>query len=44
VAHHAKSIPNSKETLALSAVGSSFATLAKFDLKSEKQRWLFKTP
>ena len=39
-----KSIPNSKETLALSAVGSSFATLAKFDPKSEKQRWLFKTP
>jgi len=39
-----KSIPNSKETLALSAVGSSFATLAKFDPKSEKQRWLFKAP
>lgn len=30
--------------LALSAVGSSFATLSKFDSKSEKQRWLFKTP
>ena len=39
-----KSIPNSKEALVLSAVGSSFATLAKFDPKSEKQRWLFKTP
>jgi arabinan endo-1,5-alpha-L-arabinosidase len=39
-----KSIPNSKEALALSAVGSSFATLSKFDLKSEKQHWLFKTP
>ena len=39
-----KSIPNSKETLLLSAVGRSFATLAKFDPKSEKQRWLFKTP
>lgn len=26
-----KAIPNSKEPLALSAVGSSFATLAKFD-------------
>jgi arabinan endo-1,5-alpha-L-arabinosidase len=39
-----KSIPNSKETLVLSAVGSSFATLAKFDPRSEKQRWLFKTP
>jgi len=31
-----KSVPNSKSR-ALSAVGSSFATLAKFDLKSEKQ-------
>lgn len=39
-----KSIPNSKELLVLSAVGSSFATLSKFDPKSEKQRWLFKTP
>jgi arabinan endo-1,5-alpha-L-arabinosidase len=29
---------------ALSAVGSSFATLSKFDPKSEKQRWQFKTP
>jgi arabinan endo-1,5-alpha-L-arabinosidase len=39
-----KSVPNSKEALALSAVGSSFATLAKFDPKSDKQRWLIKTP
>jgi len=39
-----KSIPDSKEALALSAVGSSFATLTKFDPKNEKQRWLFKTP
>ncbi len=39
-----KAIPNSKEPLALSAVGSSFATLAKFDPKGEKQRWLLKTP
>ena len=39
-----KSVPNSKEALALSAVGSSFATLAKFDPKSDKQRWLLKTP
>ena len=39
-----KSTPNSTEALVLSAVGSSFATLAKFDSKSEKQRWLFKTP
>ena len=39
-----KSVPNSKEALALSAVGSSFATLARFDPKSDKQRWLIKTP
>jgi arabinan endo-1,5-alpha-L-arabinosidase len=39
-----KAVPNSKEPLALSAVGSSFATLAKFEPKSDKQRWLFKTP
>ena len=36
--------PKSKQALALSAVGSSFATLAKFDPNSEKQRWLFKAP
>ena len=36
--------PKSRESFALSAVGSSFATLAKFDPKSEKQRWLFKAP
>jgi arabinan endo-1,5-alpha-L-arabinosidase len=39
-----KAIPNSKEPLALSAVGSSFATLARFDPASDKQRWLLKTP
>jgi arabinan endo-1,5-alpha-L-arabinosidase len=39
-----KSVPKSKETLALSAVGSSFATLAKFDPKSEKQRWRLNAP
>jgi len=39
-----KSVPNSKEPMALSAVGSSFATLAKFDPKSDKQRWLIKMP
>jgi len=39
-----KAIPNSKSELALSAVGSSFATLGKFDPASEKQRWLLKTP
>ena len=33
-----------KQPLAVSAIGSSFATLAKFDPKSDKQRWLIKTP
>lgn len=35
---------SANESLVLSAVGSSFATLAKFDPASDKQRWLFKTP
>ena len=39
-----KSVPNSNGALALSAVGSSFATLARFDPKSDKQHWLIKTP
>ena len=39
-----KTVPNSKDALALSAVGSSFATLAKFDPASDKQRWLVKLP
>jgi arabinan endo-1,5-alpha-L-arabinosidase len=39
-----KAVPNSQQPLALSAVGASFATLSKFDPKSDKQRWLLKTP
>jgi arabinan endo-1,5-alpha-L-arabinosidase len=39
-----KSIPNSSEPMALSAVGASSATLSKFDPKSDKQHWLLKTP
>jgi arabinan endo-1,5-alpha-L-arabinosidase len=39
-----KAVPGSKDALALSAVGSSFATLARLDAKSDKQRWLLKTP
>ena len=39
-----KSVPNSKEPLVLSAIGSSFATLSRFDPNSDKQRWLLKTP
>jgi arabinan endo-1,5-alpha-L-arabinosidase len=33
-----------KQSLAVSAIGSSFATLAKFDPNSDKQRWLIKAP
>jgi arabinan endo-1,5-alpha-L-arabinosidase len=32
-----KAIPNSKEPLALSAIGNSFATLEKFDPASDRQ-------
>jgi arabinan endo-1,5-alpha-L-arabinosidase len=39
-----KSLAGSKKALVLSAAGSSFATLAEFDPKSDRQRWLFKTP
>ncbi len=39
-----RAVPNSKESLAISAVGSSFATLARFNPKSDRQRWNLKTP
>ena len=39
-----KAVPNSKEPLALTAVGGSTPTLAKFDPKSDKSRWNFRTP
>ena len=39
-----KTIPNSHEPLALSAIGSSTPTLASFTPDSDRQRWLFKTP
>jgi len=39
-----KAVPGSQEPLSLSAVGSSSATLAKFDPASEKQRWWLKIP
>jgi arabinan endo-1,5-alpha-L-arabinosidase len=39
-----KLVPDTKEPLCLSAIGSSFATLTRFNSDSEKQRWLFKTP
>src|SRR5581483_9116119 len=37
-----KSVPGSNQALALSAVGSSYATLSKFEPASQKQRWLLK--
>ena len=39
-----KSVPNSTEPVVLTAVGASTPTLAKFDPKSDKSRWNFKTP
>jgi arabinan endo-1,5-alpha-L-arabinosidase len=39
-----KATPGSNEPLALSAVGSSMPTLARFNPESDRQRWLFKTP
>ena len=39
-----KAVPKMNEPLALSAIGSSSATLARFDPDSDKQRWLLKTP
>jgi arabinan endo-1,5-alpha-L-arabinosidase len=39
-----KLVPNYKQSMALSAVGSSFATLSKFDPASNKHHWLLKTP
>jgi arabinan endo-1,5-alpha-L-arabinosidase len=37
-------IESKSKSFAISALGSSFATLSKFDAKSDKQRWLIKTP
>ncbi len=39
-----KAVPNGKEPLALSAVGSSMPTLGRFDRQSDRQRWHLKTP
>ena len=36
--------PKTKQPLALSAIGNSFATLAKFNPDSDKQRWHLKAP
>ena len=39
-----KSVPGTTDPLALSAVGSSMPTLAKFDPASDRQRWLLGAP
>ncbi len=39
-----KSASTAREPLALSAVGSSFASLTKFDPAGDRHRWLFKAP
>jgi arabinan endo-1,5-alpha-L-arabinosidase len=39
-----KAVPNSKEPMALTAVGHSTPTLAKFDTKRDKARWNFRKP
>jgi arabinan endo-1,5-alpha-L-arabinosidase len=39
-----KAVPNSKASLALSAIGNSSPTLAKFDPAGEKYRWVLKAP
>jgi arabinan endo-1,5-alpha-L-arabinosidase len=39
-----KAMPDSKEPVALTAVGASSVTLAKFDAKSDKSRWNFRKP
>jgi len=39
-----KSVPDSKEPMALTAVGGSTPTLARFDPRSDKARWDFRKP
>ena len=39
-----KAVPNAGEALAISAVGSSFASLARFDPGGDRQRWYLNTP
>ena len=39
-----KAMPNSKEPVALTAVGASTPTLARFDPKSDKGKWTFRKP
>jgi arabinan endo-1,5-alpha-L-arabinosidase len=39
-----KSVPDSKESMYLSAVGNGLATLRQYDPKSDKQHWALKAP
>jgi arabinan endo-1,5-alpha-L-arabinosidase len=39
-----KSVPNSRDPMALTAVGRSTPTLARFDPKSDTARWRFRKP
>lgn len=39
-----RSVPGSTEPMALTAIGSSFATLTRFDPTNDKQRWNLKAP
>ncbi|HEY7055499.1 MAG TPA: family 43 glycosylhydrolase [Vicinamibacterales bacterium] len=39
-----KNVPGGKDTLALSAIGSSTPTLEKFNAGGDRQRWLIKAP
>jgi len=39
-----KAVPNAHERLALSAVGSSMPTVARFNPDSDRQRWNIRTP
>ena len=39
-----KAVPNSKDAMALTAIGASSATLEKFDPSSDKQHWLVRLP
>ena len=39
-----KAVPSSKNSLALSAIGSSKPTLATFNATGDRQRWLLKSP
>ena len=39
-----KAVPNSEQPLALSAVGSSMATLVRFNPESDRQRWNLRIP